>query len=209
MKFSEQRHSTQEELGTYSITDYLSKYLHEENVNRMVTISDKYVCHLFEDISNTELPFDFRAFLKINYDDSNNYAGDCVKLSYYSKNLYPRDIKYWTEGALKCFDTFLITYIQDICNEKIRKNSSWVKETDVYEHLINKGGTAQDIGQCFKNIYHYRSKFYHVQQLNSEGQRTVIRTSNTRYNKFKTRILETFKQALEKFEVLNITATIN
>lgn len=209
MKFSELKNSSQSEAEKLPMSEYLRNYLKEDKLKKIDEIRDRYVYHLFEDLAKTEAPFNFNTFLNTSYADSNNHAGDCIRKSLYVKDLLPRDIKYWTEGALKCFDYFLLIYVQDIRKEIIPQFSKHPKETEVYYHLISKGGTEQKIGESFKYIYQYRSKFYHVQYVDSGGRREIIKTSNKKYKQTMDVIIKFFNEALSHFKIFEHRITTN
>jgi hypothetical protein len=203
MKFSALKNTNEEQAGNQTMSEYLRTYLHEDRLKKIDEIRDYYVKHLFEDISSIEAPFDFESFLRTHYVESNNHAGDCIRLCLYAKDIIPREIKYWTDAALKCFDCFLLIYIQDVCHETIKSFSSFSKETDVYEHLIKKGGDAQVIGEAFKYIYQYRNKFFHIQHVVSNGRREIVKTSNKQYKQMIKVIMDFFKNALVQFKLFN------
>ncbi|CAN5456582.1 hypothetical protein BH11BAC3_BH11BAC3_07510 [soil metagenome] len=207
MKFSELKNSSKSEAEKLPMSEYLRSYLREDRLKKIDEIRDRYVYHLFKDLAKTEAPFNFNTFLNTYYADSNNHAGDCIRKSLYVKDLLPRDIKYWTEGALKCFDYFLLIYVQDVRKETIPNFATRPKETDVYNHLISKGGTEQKIGEAFKYIYQYRSSFYHIQHVASAGRREIVKTSNKKYKQTMDVIINFFNQALSNFKIFEHTIT--
>lgn len=207
MKFSALKNTKEEQAGNQTMSDYLRTYLHEDRLKKIDEIRDYYIKHLFEDLSGIEAPFDFKTFLKADYSESNNYAGDCIRRCLYTKDILPREIKYWTDAALKCFDFFLLSYIQDVCNETIPSPlRSFAKETEVYDHLINKGGHTQIIGEAFKYVYQYRNSFSHVQHVVSNGRREIVKTSNKQYRQKIEVIINYFKNALIQFRLFNYSA---
>lgn len=130
------------------------------------------------------------------YQSSNENAKDCIEYCPTVKHIWGRKIKAWTDSALKCYDNFLLKWIQIDKRENIRKTYSGLKETDVYQHLINKGGIEQEIGQNFKNIYQIRSSFQHIQTEERNGIRIPRRISNSKCNKMRDVIIQCFKSSL-------------
>lgn len=202
MSFTDQRLKQNTQDTRRAPSDYLKDYLLGDLVLKLDAISDKFVIHLYEDIASTISPFDFKLFLKGDYHNANEEAGACVRISYIAQKMFPKNIKFWTDAALKCFDHFLIIYVQDIRKEKIRKSTSKLKERDVYDHLITIGGDVQEIGQAFTTIYQYRNEFQHVQVEDKEGRRSIRRVTNSFLSLRKALILEEFEKAFKYFPVL-------
>lgn len=201
MSFTAQR-AKQNNQGTLkSTSEYLREYLLKDVVDSLEAIKDRYVIHLFEDLAGIETPFNFKEFLQSDYDNANEQAGTCLSFAIKSQNLFPKFIPSWTDSALKCFDHFLLIYIQDVRKELIRRYQK-VKETDVYRHLIDLGGDDLEIGQAFSTIYQYRNEFQHVQYEEIEGRRVIRRTSGKKLVQRKMLIIGEFKKAFGYFHLM-------
>lgn len=152
---------------------------------------------LYEDLIQAHIDYDFKTALGNQYyQTSNSFAFDCLDISLYSNGIHSRRIQQWTKSALHCFDVLLINYLSNILNETVPSVTMKIKETDVYIHLISKGGNHSEIGIKFQFIYQYRSSFEHIQYTDDNGKRQVRRLSNKKYNEAKEVILNFFKEAL-------------
>lgn len=204
MKFSEQRDSIAKQGALpISIAAYQIEYLSTDHFNNIEAIRDRCVYHLFEDVAKLKTKQDFNQFLGNEYyNPANEFAQDCVQIAFYCNAIYGRMIRQWTDAALKCFDNFLIQYIHEILQEKVSKNGSGLKETDVYWHLIDKGGVEYEVGICFKSVYESRNSLTHVQYEDDEGKRRYKPWSTKKYNREKELILSHFEKGLKNLEVL-------
>jgi hypothetical protein len=161
-------------------------------------LNKKFVEHLFQDLTNKDLEFNIRTYLRENesYDLVNDFALECIEPAFYKTNIHGARIKDWTSSALKCFDVFLIKLINDYLNEKIRKSGLKLKERDVYTHLINKGEHYYDIGIAFQTIYQTRNEFTHIQYETKDGYRHLKKWSRSKYDIARDLILKEFEKAL-------------
>ncbi len=199
MSFSQLRAQISSELDKIqSIQDYKRAYLSSDVIRSLDQLNKKFVEHLFQDLINKDLEINIRTYLSEseNYDLANDFALECIEPAFYKTNIYGARIKDWTNSALKCFDIFLITLINDYLNEKIRKSGSKLKERDVYSHLINKGEHYYDIGIAFQTIYQTRSDFTHVQYETKDGYRLLKKWSRSKYDNSRDLILTQFEKAL-------------
>lgn len=204
MKFSEQRDSIAKQNGSpTSIAAYQVQYLSADHFKNIDAIRDRCVYHLFEDLAKLKTKQDFNQFLGNEYYyPANEFAQDCVQIAFHSSTIYGRMIRPWTDAALKCFDNFLIQYIHEVLQEKVIKTGSGLKETDVYWHLIGRGGVESEIGTSFKSIYESRNSFTHVQYEDEEGRRKYRPWSAKKYSREKELILSQFEKGLKNLEVL-------
>lgn len=183
MKFTELRNTMQTFSGA-STPDYQLAYIATEVKDLLNGLNNQFVEFLTKDITDTELQWDIKQWLGAPYyQASNENAKDCLEQCISVKHIWGRRIKSWTDSALKCYDNFLLKYIQIDQKETIFKTHSGLKETDVYKHLISKGGIEQEIGQNFTNIYQLRSAFQHIQTEEKDGIRIPKRISNSQCNK--------------------------
>lgn len=193
MKFTELRNTMQSFSGA-STPDYQLAYLTAEVKDLLNGLNNQFVEYLTKDIFGTELTLDLKNWLgKPFYQSSNENAKDCLEHCPTVKHIWGRKIKGWTDSALKCYDNFLLKYIQIDNGETITKSNIGIKETDVYHHLINKGGIEQEIGQNFKNIYQLRSAFQHIQTEEKDGIRFPRRISNSKCNQSRDLIIQWFR----------------
>ncbi len=204
MKFSELRDNlAKQSAPIVSLAEFQLQYLNADHRQNIEAIKDKCVYHLFEDIAKLKTVHDFEKYLGHSfYRSSNEFAVDCAEIAFYSEHIFGKKIKHWTDSALKCFDNFLIRYINVVLQEKISRSSKDLKERDVYTHLILKGGVDYEVGIAFESIYQTRNEFTHVQVEEADGVRKPIQWSNKMYNKKKELILEQFKKGLENLEVI-------
>ncbi len=196
MKFAELRNTMQSFSGA-STPDYQLAYITTEVKDLLNGLNNQFIEYLTKDITDTELQFNLQQWLcSPYYQSSNENAKDCLESCLTVKHIWGRKIKSWTDSALKSYDNFLIKYVQIDKGETILKTYSGIKETDVYNHLIAKGGTEQEIGQNFKNIYQIRSAFQHIQTEEKDGIRIPKRISNSQCNKWRDLIIQFFKLSL-------------
>lgn len=202
MSFTEQRAKQDSQTKAKSSSDYLREYFLSDVVDKLEAMKDKCVIHLYENLAAIPAPFDFKSFLHGDYNNANEEAATCLSFALNAQNIYPKYIKPWTDSALKCFDHFLIIYIQAVRRETIKKTTTHSKETDVYQHLIHVGGQDQEIGQAFSTIYQYRNEFHHVQHQENNGHRVIRRMSHKQLLHKKVLILEEFKKACGYFHIM-------
>jgi hypothetical protein len=200
MKFTETRIKMQQFSGAQT-AEYQLKYLSQEVNDLLKNLNNKFVEHLTKDITETNLVFDFQPWLtNTYYGVSNQNAKDCLELCPEIKHIYGSKIKLWTDAALKCYDNFLLKYIQIDRNESIKKLSKDIKERDTYRHLIELGGELQEIGQAFDNIYMARNEFQHIQIVDDHnGKRIPRKITNKNYNQQRDNIIYWFKYSLILF----------
>ena len=197
MKFSETRLKMQQFSGAQT-AEYQLKYLSQEVNDLLTNLSNKFVEHLTKDLTDSTSEFDLRPWLTNQYyGPSNQNAKECLEICPVTSHIYGSKIKVWTDSALKCYDNFLLKFIQIDRNEKISQHSAKLKERDVYLHLIDLGGDLQDIGQAFDNIYLARNEFHHIQIVDDQsGKRIPKKTTNSSYNNKRDLIIVWFKTAI-------------
>ncbi len=196
MKFTELRNTMQSFSGA-STPDYQLAYLTSEIKDLLNSLNNRFVEYLTKDIVDTEIQLNLQQWLgSPYYQSSNENAKDCIEYCPTVKHIWGRKIKGWTDSALKCYDNFLLKWVQVDKGETIPKTYSGLKETDVYLHLIKKGGIEQEIGQNFKNIYQIRSAFQHIQTEEIDGRRIPKRISHSQCNKMRDIIIQCFKLSL-------------
>lgn len=204
MKFSELRDSLpKQSTPSVNLAEFQLQYLNTDHRQNIEAIKNKCVYHLFEDIAKIKTTHDFELYLGHSiYRTSNEYAIDCTEIAFCSKHIFGKKIKHWTDSALKCFDNFLIKYINEVLQERISKRGKDLKERDVYTHLILKGGIDQEVGSAFESIYQVRNEFTHVQVEEADGIRKPVQWSNKKYNQKKDLILVQFEKGLRNLEVI-------
>lgn len=207
MKFSEQRNNLDFFSGSPT-PEFMLSYLTNEHKNLISSLDNKFLEYLTEDIISTSININLQIWLAdALYQQSNQHAKECLEFCPSVRSIWGRQIRNWTDIVLKCYDNFLLQYIQIDKRETIRHNLR-PKETDVYIHLINKGGTEGDIGQFFKNIYNERSNFHHIQIVNENGIRLPKMLSNKQLNIKRDNIVCWLRQALVKlFELIECNST--
>jgi len=204
MSFSQLRAQISSELERiHSIQDYKRLYLSIAVIQSIEQLNKKFIEHLFQDLLNKDLDINIRAYLKESetYQIANDFALECIEPAFYKTHIHGSRIKEWTSSALKSFDIFLIKLINDYLNEKIKKNSSKIYETDVYVHLEDKGGNYYDIGSAFKAIYQTRSSFTHVQYETIHGKRKIKGWSRSKYDYARDLIFEQFEKGLKSLVI--------
>ncbi len=196
MKFTELRNTMQSFSGA-STPDYQLAYITTEVKDLLDGLNNRFVEFLTKDITEAELQWNLQQWLGAPfYQSSNENARDCLEQCPSVKHIWGRKIKSWTDSALKCYDNFLLKYVQFDQRESIPKTYSGLKETDVYKHLISKGGVEQEIGQNFINIYQLRSAFQHIQMEEKDGIRIPKRISNSQCNKSRDLIVQWFRMSV-------------
>ena len=196
MRFTQMRSQLEQSVAV-EIPDYQLKYLATEVRNLMQSIGDRYVEHLTADIVQKENIPDYKDYLgSSSYAHSNGFAREAISVCPYAREIYGMKIRSWTDHTLKCYDNLLIHFIQHTLGEKIYKQRTDVYETDVYQHLIKKGGQLAEIGEQFNFIYQIRSRFQHVQVEDFNGIRKVRTMSNKEYNRSRDMIIQWFQYTL-------------
>lgn len=202
MSFTSQRQKilvSNNQASTQTLKEYEKNALELSGYLSIKQYKDIALNFLYEDLIQAKTDYDFNVGLsKSYYLDSNNHALDCLVISLKSREIQPQDIRSWTKNALFCFNLLLIYYISEILDEKVSKHTRREKETDVYTHLISKGGGYYEIGIKFQSIYQYRSKFEHVQYTDENGKRQARHLSNKKLREAKELILKYFKESLIK-----------
>lgn len=196
MKFTEMR-ATMQSFSGAKTAEYQMQYMATEVQDVLNGLNNKFVEYLTNDLTDLKLEIDFRNWItNTYYSSSNDNAKECLELCLNVKHLYGRKIKSWTDNALKCYDNFLLKYIQVDLKETIKQQSTMLKERDVYQHLIDKGGEFMQIGQAFDYIYQTRNEFQHIQIIDQNGNRIPKPVSNSKYNEKRDLIISWFKSAL-------------
>jgi hypothetical protein len=178
--------------------EYQIQYMAKEVRDILNDLNNKFLEYLTDDLAGDSFNSELKDWLTQSYyPSSNEYAKECLEHCLNVKHLYGRKLKPWTDAALKCYDNFLLKHIQVDRGETIKKVTKQLKERDVYSHLVELGGTLQDIGQAFHNIYETRNGFHHVQVVDdASGNRIPKRTTNSTYNQKRDSIIGWFKEAL-------------
>lgn len=203
MSFSQQRDKIEKQGSQiYSIQEYQREYLSAPIVNWLEELSGRYVYHLYNNLYRNETKKDLKTFLDDFYWTSEEYAKNCISIAVDVEHIYGSKIKDWTISSLPVFDNFLIKLINVELGEEIRKLTTKVKESDTYQHLIDKGDVYQTIGQAFQSIYQTRSSLLHVQYEDDEGNRRQVYWSNKKYKKAKELILFQYRTALKELDRL-------
>jgi hypothetical protein len=202
VKFTELKNTMQSFSGA-STPEYQLAYITGEIKDLLNGLNNQFVEYLTKDITENELQLNLQQWLgSPYYQSSNENAKDCLEHCPTVKHIWGKKIKGWTDSALKCFDNFLLKYIQIDKGESIPKTYAGLKETDVYNYLISKGGIEQEIGQNFKNIYQLRSAFQHIQTEAKDGIRIPKRISNSQCNRSRDVIIQCLKYSLIAFSHL-------
>jgi hypothetical protein len=190
-----------------STPEYQLQYMSSEVRSILNGLENQFIEFLTSDLIKREMPFELKNWLIIPYyQSSNENAKDCLEICPTVDHIWGRKIKGWTDSALKCYDNFLLKYIQVDQQETIARTSDVIKESDVYKHLVNKGGIEQEIGQNFIYIYQLRSAFHHIQLEEIDGIRTPKRLSNNFCNKQRDLIVSLFRSSINQlFENITIS----
>jgi len=178
--------------------DYQLQYMAKEVRDILNELNNKFLEYLTKDLIDDSFSTELKEWLTQSYyPSSNEHAKECLEQCLKVNHIYGRKLKPWTDSALKCYDNFLLKYIQVDRGETIKKVSKDMKERDVYNHLVQLGGTLQDVGQAFNNIYQTRNEFHHVQVVDdASGNRIPKRMTNTAINQKRDLIIGWFKEAL-------------
>lgn len=182
------------------LQSYEKSFLTAE-LKRLDAISFQGVEFLYADLIEDEINYEFKKSLGNGiYTSANKEAIMCLDLSIKSRELIPKNIPDWTEHSQKCFDFLIVKYISDGLKEKVENNQGKVYETDIYIHLENKeDDNLKDVGLLFRLIYEKRSEFKHLHFTDENGYRRINKISNKNYVRAKNKIIDYYKEALEKF----------
>jgi len=201
MSFSEQR-KKMKEISDQPIlrTTYLEEYFSSDHHARLKALEGRFLYHLLNDLIGRETNKDLETFLGSEYRYTDDSAKECVELAFKAREILEYKLKSWTDGALKCFDNFLLVYIQDFLGEKIGSFLQLGGERHKYEHLVEKGDVHAKIGTCFHTIYSQRNEMTHVEIIEKDGRRLQKKLSRKKLGKLKAIILENFTNALNLLE---------
>ena len=193
--------STRSKMNSFSgapTAEYQLQYMAKEVRDLLNDLNNKFLEYLTNDLVDDGFQIEVKVWLTQSYyPSSNEYAKECLERCLTVNHLFGRNLKPWTDAALKCYDNFLLKHIQVDRGETIKKISKDLKERDVYNHLVELGGTLQDIGQAFNNIYQTRNGFHHIQYVDdASGNRIPRRMTNSAYNQKRDLIVGWFKDAL-------------
>ncbi len=193
--------STRTKMNSFSgapTADYQLQYMAKEVRDLLNDLNNKFLEYLTENLVDGKFNLELKEWLTQSYyPSSNEYAKECLEHCPNINHLYGRKLKPWTDSALKCYDNFLLKHIQVDRGETIKKTTKDLKERDVYNHLVELGGTLQDIGQAFNNIYQERNEFHHVQVVDdASGNRIPKKMTNKVLNQKRDSIIGWFKEAL-------------
>ena len=179
-------------------SEYQLQYMATEVVDLLESLNYKFLNFLTEDIIGAQISIEYKKWLtNTYYAPSNENAKECLEICLKTSALYGRRIKPWTDSALKCYDNFLLKYIQVDLKEQISiPGNKFLKERQVYSHLIKLGEHHKVIGEAFDNIYQLRNTFQHVQVIDESGNRIPKRTSNNKFNQSRDLIFGWFRVAL-------------
>ena len=203
MKFTELRQELNNNLNEInSLQDYMTVYLTTSIQDKINGLNNLFVEHLFSDLIENSASSNIKDYLgSSSYNNANEYAKTCVHTVFRSKDIFGYKLAAWTDSALKCFDNFLLTLIQDKLNETIRSRTDKGVERQKYWHLIEKGGEYYEIGMGFDVVYQLRNEFTHIEIVNDEtGKRHQRSLSQKNIKKMKVVILESLKKALVELE---------
>ena len=197
--------STRTKMNSFSgapTAEYQLQYMAKEVRDLLNDLNNKFLEYLMNDLVDNGFQIELKEWLTQSYySSSNEYAKECLEHCLTVNHLYGRKLKPWTDSALKCYDNFLLKHIQVDRGETIKKISKDLKERDVYNHLVELGGTLQEIGQAFNNIYQTRNEFHHIQYVDdASGNRIPRRMTNSAYNQKRDLIVGWFKEALNNLK---------
>lgn len=203
MSFTQQREKLNIQINQInSVEEYQKEYLSMPIVDWMNKLIGKYIIHLYNDLLGQETEKDLRLFLDDYYGAAEEHAKNCISIAVNKDHLYGVKVKDWANSALPAFDNFLLKLIQGVLREKVPKKNNYLYESDVYNHLILKGGDFAEIGTAFQSIYQVRNSFIHVQIEDDKGNRKQIRWGSKRYQNSKDLILMQFNKALKTLDRL-------
>jgi hypothetical protein len=185
-----------------SLQDYMTVYLSTSIHDKINSLNDKFVEHLFADLIERNTSASIIDFLgNSNYYNANEYARNCINTAFRSKDIYGLKVDSWCESALKCFDNFILVLIQEKLNESVKNKFQFGLERQKYNHLIEKGEDYYIIGIGFDIIYQLRNEFKHVEYFDQETGKIIQRPiSQKKIKKMKSIILENFKNSLSAIE---------
>lgn len=196
-----------------SLKDYEAiALLYVDKLREIENLQGKEFEFLFSDIIDKDCNPNYAQYLgQRNYISASQYAKNCIEIELKHSYLKPNQAPNWTRNALHCFDHLVVHYINEILQETVTQVGKWFKETFNYEHLILKGGDLADIGTNFKSIYQLRSEFEHIQYKDDAGKIQIRNLSSKQKKKKLDLIIQFFKVALEKIELLysKLTPSVN
>ena len=202
MRFTELRQDLNNSLKEEQVlNEFLSDYFSTSTQDKVKQLNNKFIEHLFCDITENYTNHSFDKFLGSSYSTASEYAKTCIITSYKCRSVYGYKLNGWTESALKCFDNFLLVLIQEKLNETILKRRDVGIERQKYWHLIEKGGNYYEIGMGLEVVYQSRNSFTHIELINDKtGIRRQKKLSQKDLKELSNRIFDHFKKALLALE---------
>lgn len=201
MSFTQQREKIAAQINQVnSVEEYQKEYLSVPILDWLMKLAGNYTIHLYNDLLGRVTTKDLKKFLDKAYGASEDHAKNCISIALKAEHVYGLKVKDWTNSALPAFDNFLLQLIHVVLGEKVKKKSTKIYESDVYNHLIEKGGDYAEIGVAFQSIYQVRSSFMHVQFEDDAGIRKQIKWEAKRYKEKKELIIDQFNKAIRTLD---------
>lgn len=201
MSFTQQRDKIEAQINQVnSLEEYQKEYLSSSTVDWLTKLAGIYTIHLYNDLLGAETKKDLKKFLDTTYGASEEHSKNCISIAYIAKHIYGAKVKDWTNSALPAFDNFLLQLIHVELGEKVTKKGKHIYESDVYNHLIEKGGDFAEIGVAFQSIYQVRSSFMHVQVEDDAGIRKQKKWEAKHYKEKKELIIDQFNKAIRTLD---------
>ena len=106
----------------------------------------------------------------------------------------------WLQSAIRFVDCIAIHYIQEVLQEESVSQDDVGAERSRYIQINRRGVKAQSAGRIMDNLYKLRSKMEHVTKpdKNKPAKKVLV---PPKYNRIKKKILQTFPEALDVFNV--------
>lgn len=103
--------------------DYQLQYMAKEVRDILNELNNKFLEYLTKDLIDDSFNTELKEWLTQSYyPSSNEHAKECLEQCLKVNHIYGRKLKPWTDSALKCYDNFLLKYIQVDRGETIKNN---------------------------------------------------------------------------------------
>ena len=164
------------------------------------TANEDAFVYFYKNVLQSEDVFNYSDILD-EYGQAKGHANICVTifLDFISIEGDQR-LHTWLQSAIRFVDCIAIHYIQEVLQEESACQDNVGAERSRYKQINRKDVKAQKAGSIMDNLYKLRSKMEHVTRPDKDNPTKKVLVP-PKYNKIRKKILETFPDALDSFNV--------
>lgn len=164
-----------------------------------VANEDAFV-YFYQNVLQSEDVFNYSDVLD-EYEQAKAHARICITIFFDFLSLEgDQRLHAWLQSAIRFVDCIVIHYIQEVLQEDSINQNGVGAERSRYIQINRNDVKAKKAGRIMDNLYKLRSKMEHITKPDKDNPaKKVLVPPN--YNKIKKKILETFPEALDSFNV--------